>query len=62
MFKWLLLNWQSILVGSIMLLGIFVIVKRMIKDKKSGKSCSCGCENCALSSQCHGKDKKDSEK
>ena len=61
MFQWIILNWQSLLVGAILLLGIGLIIKKLIKDKKQGKGCGCGCQNCALSSQCH-KQNKYSEK
>lgn len=55
MLGWLFVNWQSILIGSILLLGVVLIIRKLIRDKKSGKGCGCGCEGCALSSQCHGK-------
>ena len=55
MLNWLLMNWQSILIGSILLLGVVLIIRKLIRDKKRGKGCGCGCEGCALSSQCHGK-------
>ena len=60
MIMWMLINWQSMLIGSILLLGFIVAVRKMIADKKAGKGCGCGCEGCALSSQCHG-EKKDEE-
>lgn len=55
MLSWLFVNWQSILVGSILLFGVVLIIRKLIRDKKRGKGCGCGCEGCALSSQCHGK-------
>lgn len=57
MLGWLFVNWQSILIGSILLLGVVLIIRKLIRDKKRGKGCGCGCgcEGCALSSQCHGK-------
>ncbi len=34
--------------------AVFLIVVRMLKNKKAGKtSCSCGCKNCAMSDICH---------
>lgn len=63
MLTWLFMNWQSILIGVILLLGVILIIKKMISDKKSGKGCGCGCEGCAMSSQCHGKkEEKDKNK
>ena len=61
MIKWIFVNWQSLLVGAVLLLGIVLIIRNLIKDKKKGKGCGCGCEGCALSSQCH-KNEKYSEK
>ena len=55
MLGWLFVNWKSILIGSILLLGVVLIIRNLIRDKKRGKGCGCGCEGCALSSQCHGK-------
>lgn len=32
------------------------IIAGMVKNKKAGKSsCGCGCENCAMSKECHKK-------
>lgn len=61
MFNWLIENWASLLVGGILLLVVVLLIKKVISDKKSGKGCGCGCEKCALSSQCCGKsgDKKE---
>jgi hypothetical protein len=52
MFLWLQSNVGTILVGLLLLLIVCLIVSKMRKDKKKGKSsCGCDCKNCALS--CH---------
>ena len=55
MIQWILINWQSLLIGSILLLGVVLIIKKMIKDKKSGKGCNCGCGSCPMSENCNKK-------
>ncbi len=37
MIKWIFVNWQSLLVGAVLLLGIVLIIRNLIKDKKKGK-------------------------
>lgn len=47
----------SILVGLIIALAAGLIVRKMIRDKKAGKSsCSCGCD-CGGCNICHGDSK-----
>lgn len=44
----------TFIVGGILLLVVTLIVRKMVLDKKSGKSgCSCGCDGCSES--CHSK-------
>ena len=46
----------DIIVGGILLVIVALIVVKMIKDKKAGRSsCGCGggCSGCASSSICH---------
>ncbi len=53
--NWLVANAATIAVTAVLLLIIALVVFKMVKDKKSGKSsCGCGCEGCALSEQCKG--------
>ena len=41
--QWLLDNWQNLLVGGIVALAITLVIIKMVKNKKAGKSgCSCG--------------------
>ncbi len=54
MFTWLSANIGTILVGIILLLIIFFVIRSMRKDKKTGKGgCGCGCKGCASSDICH---------
>ena len=51
---WIIQNLSTILIA----LGVFflclAIVRKMIRDKKKGKSsCSCGCSGCAMKDMCH---------
>ena len=56
MFSCLLQNASTIIVGAIVAAVIALIVVKMIKDKKNGKtSCSCGCGGCPMSDMCHKK-------
>lgn len=66
MLNWLLYNWQSLLVGAMLLLAVYAIIRKMIKDKKAGKSvgcsCGCGCKDCALSEHCNSNKTENNEK
>ena len=54
MFQWLSSNLPTILVALVILTVCALIVIKMIRDKKQGKSsCSCGCSGCAMSNMCH---------
>lgn len=54
MLEWITANLGTIVVSAVLVLVIGLIIARMIGNKKSGKpSCSCGCSECALHSQCH---------
>ncbi len=55
MTEFLSANGGTILVGAVLLLIIVAIVLKMRKDKKEGKSCSCGggCEGCPSKGMCH---------
>ena len=52
---WITNNLSTLIVSGLLLFVVVLIIRKMIKDKKSGKSscgCGCGCEGCALSDKC----------
>jgi uncharacterized membrane protein len=50
-------NLGTIVVFLILLIVVFLVLKKMRRDKLAGKSCSCGtsCGSCPGSSVCHSK-------
>ena len=53
MFAWFSANLGTIITALTVLLVIYGAVSVMIKDKKQGKSVSCGgCKACAMHGQC----------
>ncbi|MCM1185717.1 MAG: FeoB-associated Cys-rich membrane protein [Lachnoclostridium sp.] len=56
MLSWLTLNAGNIIVSALLIAIVSLIIAKLVKDKKKGKSsCGCGCANCALNGQCHKK-------
>ncbi len=54
MFEWIIQNAATIIVAAVVAVILALIVKKMIRDKRNGKtSCSCGCGGCPLSESCH---------
>lgn len=54
MLNWLSQNLPTILVALVVLAVCTLIVVKMIRDKKKGKSsCGCGCSACAMKELCH---------
>ena len=41
------------LVGSILVVIIGMVIRKMIRDKKNGKSCGCGTDCKGCSGNCH---------
>lgn len=53
---WLMNNLSTIIACIALVAVVVLIINKMIKDKKKGKSsCGCGCSNCAMAGKCHGK-------
>ena len=53
MINWLLANLATVVLSLVLLLIVFLVVRGMIRDKRSGKSsCGCGCEGCSGCSTC----------
>ena len=46
------MNMPSILILILLLVIILLAARKMLRDKKQGKSCSCGCSGCAYSGSC----------
>lgn len=49
-------NWGTILVIFVLAFIVALIVTKLVRDKKKGKSsCGCGCANCPSQGMCHKK-------
>ncbi len=54
MLQWFEQNLGTLVIGLAVLAVVALIVWKMAKDKKNGRSsCGCGCANCAMRGQCH---------
>ena len=54
MINWFADNGGTLLVGLILLVIVTLAVRKLISDKKQGRStCSCGCGGCPMSGTCH---------
>jgi flagellar biogenesis protein FliO len=54
MLLWLETNLGTILVALVLIAIVALIVRKLIRDKRSGRSsCGCGCANCAMHGKCH---------
>ena len=51
---WITHNLSTVLLALGLFCICFAIVRKMIRDKKQGKSsCGCGCSACAMKDMCH---------
>ena len=56
MLAWITENIGTILISAVLLLVAVLIIRKLVKDKKKGKSsCGCNCAHCAMSGSCHQK-------
>ena len=56
MLAWITENIGTILISAGLLLIVVLIIVKLVKDKKQGKSsCGCNCAHCAMSGSCHQK-------
>ena len=56
---WLKQNLGTIVVSLVLVAIVVLIIAKMVRDKKNGKSsCGCGCANCAMRGKCHTSEKK----
>ncbi len=54
MLQWLQANLATILVALIVFAVLALVLVKMIRDRKRGKtSCSCGCSACPHAAACH---------
>ena len=52
-------NFGTLIICLILALSVFLVIKKLIKDKKNGKcKCGCACASCSMSETCHA-DKKE---
>ena len=50
MLAWITENIGTILISAVLLLVVVLIIRKLVKDKKKGKSsCGCNCARCAMS-------------
>lgn len=62
MFDFVKENAGTFLVGLLLIIAVIVSVRKIVKDKKAGKSCGCGgCSGCPSNGVCHSAEEKDSE-
>lgn len=57
MFEWIKANLATILISAVLLAAVVFIVIRMVRDRRKGSSCSCGCAGCPLRGKCHGENR-----
>ena len=43
----------TIIICALLVGAVALAIVSIIKDKKKGKSCVCGCSSCAMSGACH---------
>jgi hypothetical protein len=55
MVQWFLENKGEIAVIAVLLALVILIVWNMLRSKKKGGGCSCGCSGCAFQEDCHKK-------
>ncbi|MEE1056354.1 MAG: FeoB-associated Cys-rich membrane protein [Acutalibacteraceae bacterium] len=54
MLNWISENIGTISVSAVLILIIGLIIFKLIRDKKKGKSsCGCGCSSCPMNGSCH---------
>ena len=54
MLNFLAPHWGSILIGAIIVIVVALVIVKMYRDHKKGKSsCGCGCSNCPSAGMCH---------
>lgn len=59
MIAWIIENIASIIIVLVIATFAVIAVMSLIRNRKKGKSCSCGCEGCAYSGNCSESGKKE---
>ena len=55
MLAWLFSNIATVIISIILICLVTLIIKKLIKDKKSGRSpCGGDCGHCPMGGSCHG--------
>ena len=52
MIDWIIENVVSILIVLVIAVFAVIAVMSLVRNRKKGKSCSCGCEGCIYSGSC----------
>ena len=60
MIAWIIENIVSIIIVLVIAVFAVIAVMNLVRNRKKGKSCSCGCEGCAYSGSCTDSGKKGS--
>ena len=54
MLNWFTENLSTIIVSLVLVLIVAAIIRKLVRDKKKGKSsCGCNCAHCAMAGSCH---------
>ena len=54
MLNWITENLSTIIVSLVLVLIGAAIIRKLVRDKKKGKSsCGCNCAHCAMAGSCH---------
>ena len=59
MIDWIIENLVSILIVLVIAVFAVIAVMSLVRNRKKGKTCSCGCEGCAYSGRCADSGKKE---
>ena len=54
MLNWITDNLSTIIVSLVLILIVAASIRKLVRDKKKGKSsCGCNCAHCAMAGSCH---------
>ncbi len=54
MLNWITDNLSTIIISLVLILIVAAIIRKLVRDKKKGKSsCGCNCAHCAMAESCH---------